>query len=263
MEKKSYRILYDVVRQKTFCRKMNLTQKSLTVKFLYLARNLCSKELFRALKRYCNGDVLDVGGWDFYLTAKSKKLKFNTWATLEYSEARILNIKDEHFRFAHGDGCNMQFEDNFFDTVLCIQVLEHVFDPVKMVNEISRVLKTNGYGIFLIPQTSTIHLAPTHYYNFTRFWIKEVMEKSGLDILEIKPLGGIWSSMASHLVYFFLQSARVEGMSTKENKRNFLFYVLYSLMVLYAVISIPICLALSLGDLTEEPNNHLVIVKKC
>ena len=224
-------------------------------------RNLRSREMFKALKQYCKGDVLDVGGWDFYLTVKKKKIIFNTWTTLDHSE-KIIDIKDDKFIFIKGDGLDMPFESNSFDTVLNIQVLEHVFKPIAMVNEMSRVLKPNGYGIFLIPQTSTIHMAPYHYYNFTKFWIKEAMEKAGLKIVEIKPLGGIWSSSASHFFYFFLQSIRFPGMSTKENKRNLLFYVLYPLMVLYAVISIPICLLFNLGDLTEEPNNHLVIVQK-
>jgi hypothetical protein len=105
-------------------------------------------------------------------------------------------------------------------------------------------------------------LAPRHYYNFTRFWIHEAMRQSSLEILELKPLGGVWSSMASHLFYFFLQSIRYPGMSTSDIKRNTFFYFLYPLMVLFALISIPICLILSFGDLTEEPNNYLVIAKK-
>lgn len=217
--------------------------------------------MFKALKHYCKGDVLDVGGWDFYLTAKKKKIIFNTWTTLDHTEKNI-DIRDDNFIFIQGDGCDMPFENNAFDTVLNIQVLEHVFKPMKMVSEISRVLKPDGHGIFLIPQTSTIHTAPYHYYNFTRFWIKEAMEEAGLEIMEIKPLGGIWSSMASHLFYFFLQSMRFPGMSTKENRRNVLFYVLYPLMAVFAVMSIPICLLFNLGDLNEEPNNHLVIVQK-
>ncbi|MDP2924121.1 MAG: class I SAM-dependent methyltransferase [Candidatus Omnitrophota bacterium] len=238
-----------------------MEQKPLVIKLLYLARNLRSKALFKALKCYCRGEVLDIGGWDFYLIARRKNLNFNSWTSLECSSEKALEIDDKRYRFCVGDGCNLEYEDNSFDTILNVHVLEHVFEPIKMVKEISRVLKINGYAIFLIPQTSTMHMAPHHYYNFTRFWIKEVMERVGLDIVQIKPLGGLWSSMASHLVFFFLQSFRLRGMSIKENKRNLLFYFLYPFMVLYAIISIPVCLILSLGDLTEEPNNYLVIVK--
>ena len=88
------------------------------------------------------------------------------------------------------------------------------------------------------------------------------MEEAQLQVIELKPIGGFWSSMASHLLYFFPQSFQFSGMSTKECRRNIAFYLLYPLMVLYAIVSIPICLILSLGDLIEEPNNHLAIVRK-
>jgi SAM-dependent methyltransferase len=237
-------------------------QKSPTEKIWYFGRDLCYREMFRALRQYCGGDVLDVGGWDFFLTAKRKNIPFRSWTTLEVTPGKKPDIRDPNFAFVQGDGCRMQFEEGRFDTVVNIQVVEHVYEPIRMVNEIARVLKPGGHGIFLIPQTSTTHYAPNHYYNFTRFWIEEAMRGAGLEIVEIKALGGIWSSMASHLVFFFLQSARYEGMSPAWCKRNVFFYVLYPVMVLYALFSIPFCLFLSLGDLSEEPNNHLAVVKK-
>ena len=51
-------------------------------------------------------------------------------------------------------------------------------------------------------------------------------------------------------------------MSVPEIRRGPLFYVLYPLMAAYALLSLPIALLLSLGDLQEEPNNHLVVVRK-
>ena len=33
-------------------------------------------------------------------------------------------------------------------------------------------------------------------------------------------------------------------------------------MLLFALVSIPICMILSIGDLTEEPNNYLVVAQK-
>jgi len=131
-----------------------------------------------------------------------------------------------------------------------------------MVQELARVLKPGGYGILLIPQTSVLHHAPEHYYNFTRFWITKAMTKANLEIIKLQPLGGRWSTTASHMVYFFAQSLKMPGYSTKHNQRNMLFYIFYPLMALFSVLSIPLLLILSLGDLSEEPNNHLVIVKK-
>lgn len=225
-------------------------------------RDLRSQALYNALKQYCRGNVLDVGGASFYLTAKERKIPYTHWTSLDFSDETCLKINDSHFKFIVGDGCAMQFDSNHFDTVLNIQVLEHTFEPIKMFEEITRVLKPGGYAIFLIPQTGTMHLAPHHYYNFTRFWLTEAAKRCNLEIIDLRPLGGWWSSIASKSIYFFLTAFRHRGNSTYECKRNFLFYLLFPAMAIYAIISLPICMLLSLGDLTEDANNHLLIVKK-
>ena len=50
------------------------------------------------------------------------------------------------------DICNLPFEDNSYDVILCNHVLEHIPDDTKAMQELYRVLKPNGWGIFQIPQ---------------------------------------------------------------------------------------------------------------
>ena len=50
------------------------------------------------------------------------------------------------------DICNLPFDDNSFDIIFCNHVLEHIPDDKKAMQELYRVLKTNGMGIFQIPQ---------------------------------------------------------------------------------------------------------------
>ena len=98
--------------------------------------------------------------------------------------------------------------------------------------------------------------------NLTKFWIIKAMEAANLKIVELRPLGGLWATTASHLVLFFFKLLKLPYFSTKEDKRNVLFYLLLPLMVVYTIISIPVCLIFSLGDLVEDPNNWLVVVEK-
>jgi SAM-dependent methyltransferase len=237
-------------------------RKTSILRVLYWIRDLRSGALFRALRQHCRGSVLDVGGWDFYLTALKKRLPFHTWTVLEVPHAQPVDSPDRRIRFVVGDGCRMGFRDGSFDTVLSIQVLEHTFEPLLMIGEMCRVLRDKGLLILLVPQTSTVHMAPHHYYNFTRFFLEEAMRQNGMRIIELTPLGGIWSSMASHLVYFFFQSFRFPGMSPEACKRNPAFYLLFPFMVLFVSVALPLCLFFALGDLTEEPNNHLVVACK-
>ena len=50
------------------------------------------------------------------------------------------------------DICNLPFEDNSFDVILCNHVLEHIPDDTKAIAELYRVMKPGGWGIFQIPQ---------------------------------------------------------------------------------------------------------------
>jgi SAM-dependent methyltransferase len=50
------------------------------------------------------------------------------------------------------DICNLPFEDNSFDVIFCNHVLEHIPDDTKAMQELYRVLKAGGMGIFQIPQ---------------------------------------------------------------------------------------------------------------
>ena len=50
------------------------------------------------------------------------------------------------------DICNLPFEDNTFDVILCNHVLEHIQDDTQAMNELFRVMKNGGWGIFQVPQ---------------------------------------------------------------------------------------------------------------
>lgn len=50
------------------------------------------------------------------------------------------------------DICNLPFDDNEFDLILCNHVLEHIPDDTKAMQELYRVMKVGGLGIFQIPQ---------------------------------------------------------------------------------------------------------------
>lgn len=50
------------------------------------------------------------------------------------------------------DICNLPFENNSFDFILCNHVLEHIPDDKKAMQELYRILKPGGIGIFQIPQ---------------------------------------------------------------------------------------------------------------
>ncbi|TDQ30719.1 class I SAM-dependent methyltransferase [Zeaxanthinibacter enoshimensis] len=50
------------------------------------------------------------------------------------------------------DICNLPFDSDSFDVILCNHVLEHIPDDKKAIGELYRVMKKGGWGVFQVPQ---------------------------------------------------------------------------------------------------------------
>ena len=74
--------------------------------------------------------------------------RFRKMKNLEYIttdlESPLADVK--------ADICNLPFQDNEFDVILCNHVLEHIPDDTKAMQELFRVLKPQGMAILQIPQ---------------------------------------------------------------------------------------------------------------
>ncbi len=74
--------------------------------------------------------------------------RFRKLKNLDYTTTDLLSpIAD-----IKADICDLPFEDNSYDVILCNHVLEHIPDDTKAMQELYRVMKPGGYGIFQIPQ---------------------------------------------------------------------------------------------------------------
>ncbi|MCF6350792.1 MAG: methyltransferase domain-containing protein [Flavobacteriaceae bacterium] len=102
---------------------------------------------------------------DFF-TAKKKVLhmapeqcflkRFKKLKNLEYITADLYSpIVD-----VKADILDLPFESNSFDIIFCNHVLEHIIDDKKAMQELYRVLRPGGFGIFQIPQD--LSLAKTY-----------------------------------------------------------------------------------------------------
>ena len=116
-----------------------------------LSPSTLSLERHRLLWLYLNEKT------DFF-TAKKKVLHFapeqafyklfRNQKNLEYTTTDLFSPLAD----VKADICNLPFEDNQYDVILCNHVLEHIPDDTKAMQELYRVLKPGGMGIFQIPQ---------------------------------------------------------------------------------------------------------------
>ena len=107
-----------------------------------------------------NGKILDIGSADGMFTnviAKRSNAKQVIGIDVLKSSVDWANKHwkaNKNLKFKVGDAHKLNFKDGEFDAVFALEVLEHVKDPKIVLKEIKRVLKKNGYAIFLVPTDS-------------------------------------------------------------------------------------------------------------
>ena len=105
--------------------------------------------------------ILDIGcGKGYMLRKLSGKFKELygmdiSPSCLQEAEAKTKEFYlsgSSKFKFIEGNADKpLPFQDNFFDAIICIAVMEHIYDIFSLVKEIYRTLRPNGYVIAEVP----------------------------------------------------------------------------------------------------------------
>jgi len=101
--------------------------------------------------------LLDVGCGDGIL---------GYFAREKYEEVYGVDISEEALEIARRRGVKtkrvnlnkgkLPFRDEFFDAVVCLDVIEHVFEPRSLIKEIHRVLQKKGVLIISTPNNKVL-----------------------------------------------------------------------------------------------------------
>jgi SAM-dependent methyltransferase len=145
----------------------------------------------------------------------------------------------------------LPFEDESFDTVLLLDVIEHLANHDKAVSELARVCKAMGHVIIMTPNimklTSRLHFLFTGFFKLKRAFI-------GFDV----PLGSAFAfhNYPVHLPVF-LYLLHAHGLSLSEftasvyKKKSFFFYLL-----LWPFIALATRLKLHFGERNLKDTEH-------
>lgn len=149
-----------------------------------LANELLLRELLKTI-RYMKGVLLDIGCGDKpYREILSSHV--DSYIGIDLPQTLYKKHVIDTFADAH---C-LPFKKNNFDTVLCLEVLEHVERPLEVVKEIYEVLKKGGVLILSAPQNYCIHKDPKDYYRFTKDGLEEIVKQANFKVCYINSLGG-------------------------------------------------------------------------
>lgn len=98
--------------------------------------------------------------------------------------------------------------DGEFDAILCTEVLEHVREPIKVVQEMARILKSGGRLMLTAPLGSGIHQEPYHYYGgYTPYWYHDFLGAAGFSQIQIEANAGSFKFYSQESIRF-VQTAR-------------------------------------------------------
>ena len=153
--------------------------------------------LFKHIK---NGKILDIGNLGDGGTNHLAIIK-------KFSEADIHGIDSENqekYRLAfnnqyQGRAEDLPFADAEFDYVYCGEILEHTWEPKKIIDECYRVLKSSGLLILDTPNIYSLSRMvkyiftgkdnilgdPTHKIFYSRSMLENLIKKSGFEMVEI------------------------------------------------------------------------------
>lgn len=98
-----------------------------------------------------------------------------------------------------GDLLELPFADGSFDWVLCTETLEHVTEPARAVEQLARVLRPGGRLCVTVPFSLKEHQQPHDYYRFTRYGLRHLCERAGLEVESVEPQGGYFRMLGDKL----------------------------------------------------------------
>lgn len=76
-----------------------------------------------------------------------------------------------------GDAMSLGIADDTFDVVLCTEVLEHLPEPQRGVDEMFRVLRPGGTLLLTTRFLFPIHDAPHDYFRFTKYGLRYLLRR--------------------------------------------------------------------------------------
>lgn len=123
------------------------------------------------------GTVLDIGC--AHKISKKYLHKDAQYIGLDYSTAESMyNSRPD----IYANGENLPFPTKSIDTVLLLDVIEHMADPDKCMQEIERVLVNGGKLVLNVPFIYPVHDAPHDFQRWTLYGLRTLLLKHGMSI---------------------------------------------------------------------------------
>ena len=205
----------------------------------WLIKRIATDHICDAIKRWGYGHTVDVGCG----TMPYAHL-FGKYTGIEFDFLRYQSVPPNIW----GSALDLPISDVSVDTVFSSQVLEHVTEPWRMVTEMARILKPDGYFILTAPHIWGLHEVPHDYYRFTPHGLQFLVERAGLEMIEVVPMAGYWVTAGARFCYYLRRFQKP--------------FVGVFLKPLYAFVQIISLILDRLHRVETDAWNYIIIAKK-
>jgi len=176
------------------------------------------------LQKINNGEkILDAGAGEAQFKKLCSHLKYTSQDIAVYDgEGDGSGIHTESRDYKEldiiSDITNIPVQDESFDAIMCIEVFEHITNPLDALKEFNRILKKGGKLILTAPFNSLTHYAPYHFSTgFTKYFYQHHLEKHDFKILELTENGNYFEYLAQ-------ETRRLKSVSNKYAGEKFNFF---------------------------------------
>lgn len=152
------------------------------------------------MRQFVKGRLLDLGCGDLPFQDELKD-RVSCYHTLDLFPRRseltyVCDVQD--MNIVPGES---------YDSVVCLEVLEHVPDPFRAAREIYRVMAPGGILILSVPHLSRLHEEPHDYYRYTRYGLNHLLEQAGLQVIHLQPRGSLFTFLGHQVATVVLGQA--------------------------------------------------------
>lgn len=162
-----------------------------------------------------NSLVIDIGSGISPITPVPEKTLF-----IDIEKEAIEFLRKNKFSAQEGDINNLKIKKNSADLIYCSEVLEHLPDYNSALKELSRILKPKGHIIITVPTHDYYWKDDDefvgHFRRFNPDNLKKDIQRSGLEVLQIKPIGN-W--LERNLSWLAIRIAKPNISAMSNNKK--------------------------------------------
>jgi SAM-dependent methyltransferase len=163
----------------------NFEKKDLIVEDFTLKKRYSSWKKYNfekvnlALKDKKNLKILDIGSGRHFIEKLYPHLNKNTFFRLDIGKRNYVDIIADFQKNSYFNSC--------FDVIICLNVMEHVYNFDKFFKNIAKVVKKRGLVLMSVPYSSGLHYLPHDYFRMSHYALKIMFEENQFHINQIEP----------------------------------------------------------------------------